>query len=433
MVPWLIVGGADKFNHDFVRGLVSSGWEVTIVCTLTADHSWRRSFTKYSSDIFILSNFLPYAHFPRFIRHLLLTRNPDVVMTSNSGLGYHLMPFLTSSCPQAVFVDYAHAEHMGVRVLPWGLGAHGQGAVSVVRHQLRGVETPARLDGDGRRCPRESSGLSQVLHVGVIVDDYGRNLIARQLLRDELKVKEQTTVVTLAARLDENKQPGILCHVATDIVKTQKFQGDVHFLVAGSGDQRLALKKCIRSKKLKKKFTMLGYVSLEGMKEVLSASDVLFLPSQMEGIPCVFYEAMAAGIPVIGPGDGGIAELVHNDVTGYVVDVKNGTEFKYKLVSVPEQIKRYSSALMKLLSNPALARQMGSAGKNVIRTDFNIDRIVEKFIASVNEKRALKEGGGVCRADPKRTDKLNEDASIAPVQGVLHSNVTPAYCTLTKV
>jgi len=159
-------------------------------------------------------------------------------------------------------------------------------------------------------------GLSQVLHVGVIVDDYGRNLIARQLLRDELKVKEQTTVVTLAARLDENKQPGILCHVATDIVKTQKFQGDVHFLVAGSGDQRLALKKCIRSKKLKKKFTMLGYVSLEGMKEVLSASDVLFLPSQMEGIPCVFYEAMAAGIPVIGPGDGGIAELVHNDVTG---------------------------------------------------------------------------------------------------------------------
>ena len=34
----------------------------------------------------------------------------------------------------------------------------------------------------------------------------------------------------------------------------------------------------------------------------------------MIGIPCVFYEAMAAKIPVIGPGVGGVAELVLNEV-----------------------------------------------------------------------------------------------------------------------
>ena len=125
IVPWLIVGGADKFNRDFVQGIVAAGWEVTVVATLKADHTWRDSFAKHTSDIFILSNFLPYADYPRFLRHLLVTRNPDVVMTSNSGLGYNLIPFLTASCPQAVFVDYAHAEHMSFFHGGWARMAKG--------------------------------------------------------------------------------------------------------------------------------------------------------------------------------------------------------------------------------------------------------------------------------------------------------------------
>jgi glycosyltransferase involved in cell wall biosynthesis len=52
------------------------------------------------------------------------------------------------------------------------------------------------------------------------------------------------------------------------------------------------------------------------MQDVMSASDVLFLSSQMEGIPCVFFEAMAAKVPVIGPDVGGISELLLDNVTG---------------------------------------------------------------------------------------------------------------------
>jgi hypothetical protein len=114
IMPSMTSNDADKFNRDFVQGIVAAGWEVTIACTLNTAHTWRDSFAEYTTDIFILANFLPYAHYPRFLRHLLVTRNPDVVMTSNSGLGYNLIPFLTASCPQAVFVDYAHAEHMSL-------------------------------------------------------------------------------------------------------------------------------------------------------------------------------------------------------------------------------------------------------------------------------------------------------------------------------
>lgn len=152
--------------------------------------------------------------------------------------------------------------------------------------------------------------------MGVYVDEYGRNRTARSRLRAQLGVTNSTTVVTLAARLDANKQPLILCHVAAEIMKDPKFHSNVHFVIAGDGVERKPLKSCLSKKKIKAKFTLLGYMSIDQMKSVMSASDVLFLSSQMEGIPCVFYEAMAAGIPVIGPGVGGIAELVRNDITG---------------------------------------------------------------------------------------------------------------------
>jgi len=427
IVPWLIVGGADKFNRDFVRGIVAAGWEVTVVCTLKAEHTWRSAFAKSTSDIFILSNFIPYAHYPRFIRHLLHSRNPDVVMTSNSGLGYNLIPFLTSSCPQAVFVDYAHAEHMSFFHGGWARMAKGLSPWYdinfVASTHLRNWMVMGGVSPDK----------AKILHVGVYADEYARNYTSRHRFRAQLGVAETTKVVTLAARLDAMKQPVHLCHVASEILKDVELGADVHFVVAGDGELRKPLETCLSEKDIKSKFTLLGYVSIERMKAVMSASDILFLSSQMEGIPCVFYEAMAAGIPVIGPGVGGIAELVLNDITGYVINVKNGTEFDYNLISVEAQIKLYTDAVRKILSSPERAHEMGKAAEHLIQTEFNIDGIIKQFIKIVEEKSMEKNGregvGNVfCRAHPQQAHKLNEEASMGLALGLLHMDSTPAYC-----
>ena len=218
----------------------------------------------------------------------------------------------------------------------------------------------------------------QVLHVGVFVDEYGRNMTARRRLRKQLHIADGTTVVTLVARLDAMKQPIILCHVARAILSTTKYQ-NLHFIVAGDGEERRAMENYVSKHKMQKKFSFLGYQSIKQMKAVMSASDILFLSSQMEGIPCVFFEAMAARVPVIGPGVGGISELVLNDVTGQVVEVKNGTEFHYTLVSVEEQTRRYTQALLKLVKNPDLANRMGAAGVRRIKAEFSIDKLCKNL------------------------------------------------------
>ena len=124
-------------------------------------------------------------------------------------------------------------------------------------------------------------------------------------------------MITLATDLDATKQPLILCRVASEILRTTSHQS-LHFIVAGDGDQRSDFQNCVLDRNMKSKFSFLGDVSIARSKDVMSASDILFLSSQMEGIPHVFYEAMAARVPVIGPGVGGISELVLDDITGCV-------------------------------------------------------------------------------------------------------------------
>ena len=50
----------------------------------------------------------------RFLVYLVRSRQPDVVMITNSELGYHLLPYLRGRCPEPAYCDYCH---MGGRQL----------------------------------------------------------------------------------------------------------------------------------------------------------------------------------------------------------------------------------------------------------------------------------------------------------------------------
>ena len=81
-----------------------------------------------------------------------------------------------------------------------------------------------------------------------------------------------------------------------------------------------------------------------------------------EGISNAIMEYMVLAKPVIASIGGGTAEIVINDVTGYLVEPKNHS-------SVAERIKY-------LFNNPPIAREMGGRGKLRIKNFFSIDKMV---------------------------------------------------------
>ncbi|MCL5958749.1 MAG: glycosyltransferase, partial [Chloroflexi bacterium] len=110
IVPWLNVGGADKFNLDLLQRLIGEGWTVTVVTTLKSDHPWYAEFARLTPDVFCMEHFLRLLDYPRFLSYLINSRQSDVVMVSHSWLGYLLLPYLRAHCPEATFIDYCHIE-----------------------------------------------------------------------------------------------------------------------------------------------------------------------------------------------------------------------------------------------------------------------------------------------------------------------------------
>ena len=129
MMPWLTVGGVEKFSCDLVEQLLERDHQVTLCTTLASDDPWLPRFTRLTPDIFSLPAFLRPPDFPRFLLYLIDSRRIDVILVSNTYLGYQLLPFLRSRRPDVTFVDYVHmeAEH-------WRKG--GFGRVSVAYQEL---------------------------------------------------------------------------------------------------------------------------------------------------------------------------------------------------------------------------------------------------------------------------------------------------------
>ena len=84
----------------------------------------------------------------------------------------------------------------------------------------------------------------------------------------------------------------------------------VHLLIVGEGPDRDALTKLSEESGVRSRTHFLGHITHEHVPKYLHISDIFLRPSLSEGMGNAFVEAMAAGLPVIGTQEGGIADFL---------------------------------------------------------------------------------------------------------------------------
>jgi glycosyltransferase involved in cell wall biosynthesis len=94
----------------------------------------------------------------------------------------------------------------------------------------------------------------------------------------------------------------------------------------------------------------------------MHAMDVFAMPSIWEGFGLVLLEAMAAGRPVVASRVATIPEVVVDGQTGLLVPAGDPLAL--------------AEAIARLAADPALARQLGEAGRDRLRRHFSIDKMV---------------------------------------------------------
>lgn len=95
--------------------------------------------------------------------------------------------------------------------------------------------------------------------------------------------------------------------------------------LVGNGPLKAQVEEMVKSKGLDSKVTFYGFRN-DALK-LISQSDVLLLPSIIEGLPGVILEAFYCKTPVVAYDVGGIKEIVINDKTGRLI--KSGDEDEF--------------------------------------------------------------------------------------------------------
>jgi glycosyltransferase involved in cell wall biosynthesis len=93
---------------------------------------------------------------------------------------------------------------------------------------------------------------------------------------------------------------------------------DTRLALAGAGEDETSLKACAKALGLSERVHFLGQVGHDVLPLLMSAADVVVLPSASEGLANVWIEALGCGTPIVIPNIGGAPEIVHDDSAGRI-------------------------------------------------------------------------------------------------------------------
>ncbi|MFS2279499.1 glycosyltransferase [Microbacterium sp. OR21] len=109
---------------------------------------------------------------------------------------------------------------------------------------------------------------------------------------------------------------------------------DVHFDIAGGGDQRKALESLTAQLGIADRVTFHGLVTDEQLRELYSRSSVFAIASIAELQSIVTMEAMASALPVVGANAVALPHLVHDGENGHLFEPGNVDDLADKLTRV---------------------------------------------------------------------------------------------------
>lgn len=101
------------------------------------------------------------------------------------------------------------------------------------------------------------------------------------------------------------------------------------------------------------------------MSQLLSVSDILLLPSELESFGLVALEAMACEVPVIATRVGGIPEVVRDGVDGFLYEIGD--------------VQSMAKGCLSILGNPQLRETLGKSARDRATREFCASKIVLQY------------------------------------------------------
>lgn len=182
-------------------------------------------------------------------------------------------------------------------------------------------------------------------------------------LRQQLEIPPAAPVIGFVGRLTRDKGIPELVH-AFDLLRAR--HPELRLLLVGDREQGDPLTPAV-NQRLDQDLHILCTGAVPDAAPFYRLMSIFCLPSHREGFPNCVLEAHASGLPVVTTTAAGAMDSVEDGVTG--------------LLAPPGDAAGLSSALERLLEDPALASRMGEAGRQHVIRDFRPQLIWDALLA----------------------------------------------------
>jgi len=319
---------------------------------------------------------LPYTHFALKSCVALWRKFQEVhnakpfdVVEAPEHLAEALFPSLTRVCPLLIRLHTPHSKFIAEKY-------HNLNA-SFDQQLLAIVERMPMLEADVLSSPSED--LAQY-----VAGDTGVSLSSIEIVRNpvdckkfapegKLAIPAESGKVTVffAGRLEERKGIHYLIDAVPQIIKQCS---NVRFVVVGAdtntgpgGTSVLSvLKRKLADNGVESAVQFISHVPLDEMPAHYRSADICVVPSLYENAPYTVLEAQASGKPVVGTDAGGSKEYISHGISGCVVPVRNS--------------QALAEAIIKLVNDEALRKQMGEAARKLSLEKYDRTVIVQEAV-----------------------------------------------------
>jgi glycosyltransferase involved in cell wall biosynthesis len=140
--------------------------------------------------------------------------------------------------------------------------------------------------------------------------------------------------------------------------------GPERLLIVGGGSEAVELRAIASGLGIATQVAFAGPLEHDRVLDCYAAADLFAFASPTETQGMVVVEAMAAGLPVVAVGAGGVAEVVTDGVTGLLT---------------AQDADALAGAMRRMLDDPELRGRCAAAGRQAAR-DYAIEELVHRLV-----------------------------------------------------
>lgn len=406
IIPWMVTGGADKFNLDLIKKLPKDKFNIVVVTTQPSINDWRQDFEEYATAVYDLTTFLNKEYWLAFINNLIRQYRINLIFNTNSYIGYSMIPYLKSRYPEIPIVDYVHMEEWYNRC-----GGYSRDSSSVAscidKTLVCNKNTENILVNHFGRNKNEV----ETIYIGVDENKFDPEKYNKEEILKELNINnsEHKYILSYICRIDLQKRPLLLVEILKKLKEKRK---DFICVVAGSGPLLAKMRDVARRYDVYENMILVGNV--KETEKIYKISDITINCSIKEGLALTAYESLSMGVPVVTSDVGGQAELVNNEVGAVVPCLQKETEimnYEYKEEEINPYVEKIDEILNNLDDYKAKCRQR-------ILKGFTIDQMINNMEKQLTE---IKENPNV--------EKIETGKSLKKAQDICKELITKSYIT----